>query len=126
MAIKKGKMNRKPKSGLVRNSFRIPGDNAVAGSLSIKGQEYEVVNVNRRGIGVRFTEPDSFSDGEEFAMRLVLHETPFDLHGRVVHVSPDSITANYLCGIELIKIDKKTVKQLEACIQQDRANLFHK
>lgn len=126
MAIKKGKKSRKPKSGLVRKSFRIPGDNAVAGSISIKGKEYEMVNINRRGIGIRFAEPDAFSDGEEFAMRLVLHETPFDLHGRVVHISPDSITADYLCGIELTKIDKKTAQQLDTCVQQDRANLFHK
>lgn len=111
---------------IIRESFRAPSDEFGTVSLQIGDQHFDVVNIGTHGIGILLSQGDAFSINEKLgSINLIWQGNAFPLQGKVVHISPDE-SGNYLCGIELTKLDEESDKKLREHLEQYRHTLFEK
>ncbi|OGP59655.1 MAG: hypothetical protein A2V65_02455 [Deltaproteobacteria bacterium RBG_13_49_15] len=135
-SLKKGSPSRhRPKepqeSGLeilkvTRDSFRAPIDPSNPIQVKIGTRKYDALNIARRGIGVLVPSPDVFAQDEELkTLVLICRGNEIALEGRVVHISPYEL-GKFICGIEFICLDEKTVLRLREYLEKCRIHLFSK
>lgn len=106
-----------------RKFFRIPVDEKSKVTIKIDGANYEVVNVAAGGVGIFLDDVDTFTQGDNITdIVLSIDDVSCKVKGCIAHVSPEDV--NYLCGIELIDMDKKTSKLLQRFIDNHKASLF--
>lgn len=111
---------------VIRESFRTPKDESDKVTVQINDKDFEVVNIGSQGIGILIPQEDMFYVNEKLrSIKLTWQGNPFSLQGKVVHISPDD-SGNYLCGIQLINLDKKSEKKLKKYLQGNRSALFGK
>ena len=109
---------------VIRQYFRIAVKETDSITIKVDGQEYGVVDVGDRGIGIRLSPEDIFLAVEdELGIGLDIGGIVHNLQGKVVHISPNG-PEEFLCGIEFIKIDKKSKEQLMDYLKNSRADIF--
>jgi hypothetical protein len=109
---------------VIRQYFRIAVKETDSITIKVDGQEYGVVDVGDRGIGIRLSPEDIFLAVEdELGIELDIGGIVHNLQGKVVHISPNG-PEEFLCGIEFIKIDKKSKEQLMDYLKNSRADIF--
>lgn len=110
---------------LIRNYFRVAIDDPSIISLLANGHSYSIVDVGDRGVGIRLTAEDIFlSVHDELDIELKINGIIHAVQGKIVHISPDD-TGGFLCGIELIKLDETTRKNIIELLQSFRKVLFN-
>jgi hypothetical protein len=109
---------------VIRQYFRIAVRETDSITIKVDGQEYDVVDVGDRGIGIRLSPEDIFLAVEdELGIELNINGIVHNLQGKVVHVSPDG-PEEFLCGIEFMKLDDKSKQQLLDYLQNSRTEIF--
>ena len=109
---------------VMRKYFRISVKGNGDISMKINDAKYEVIDVGDRGIGIKLTPEDIFVAVEdELPIELKIKGVIHNLQGKVVHISPAG-PEEFLCGIEFIKLDKKTKDELMQFLQNYKENLF--
>lgn len=118
------KMAAQEKQGKVgRKFFRIPIEDPQDGVVTINGQTYTVINVASNGVGIYLEDADTFViDTELTDIGLSINGATCTVKGRIAHVTPTSI--HYLCGIEIIEMDKQATDLLQGFMDQHKASLF--
>ncbi len=106
-----------------RKSYRGPVSRSDATEVQIGKKRYRLVDIGSKGIGIALPKPDSLSVGETYTIKLLLQKQSLELKGRVKHLSP-SASEHYLCGVELLNLDKDTERKLQSFLQQKREQLF--
>ncbi|MBU0731035.1 MAG: PilZ domain-containing protein [Proteobacteria bacterium] len=109
--------------GVIRQCFRLQLTGSEVITADIKDDTFEIVDLGINGVGITLKYGNLFSVGEELTLSLTLDGKKFSLQGVVVHISPDTYD-NFLCGIELINLDKDSAKKFETYFQQHRAKIF--
>jgi len=111
---------------ITRDIFRIPVIESHEVTALLDGQNYPVVNLGRKGIGILIPTEDAFAvSSSSHAIVLQLNAQRFELTGRVVHISPHE-SDNYLYGIELIDMSQDSEQAINEYIKKNRATLFAK
>lgn len=109
---------------IIRNYFRITVRESDRIKIMADGQQYPIVDVGDKGVGIRLTEEDIFLSVEDpLNLELNLQDKILHLQGRIVHISPDG-SGNYLCGIEFKDIDAKHRKKIMKYLQQIKKTMF--
>jgi len=107
-----------------RNYFRVSVKGNDEISIKINEAQYEVIDVGDHGIGIKLTPEDIFVAVEdELPIELKIEGMVHNLQGKVVHISPAG-PEEFLCGIDLINIDKKVKKELMDYLQGCREKIF--
>ena len=103
---------------IIRNYFRIAPREADKIAVKADGQEYPVIDVGDRGVGIRLSDEDILLKvNDTLAIELELQGRRLDLQGKIVHISPD-VSGQYLCGIEFQKITRQDQQMLLEYLQQ--------
>ena len=109
---------------IMRKYFRISVRGNGDISIKINDAKYEVIDVGDHGIGIKLGPEDIFVAVEdELAIELKIEGMIHNLQGKVVHISPAG-PEEFLCGIELINIGKKSKEKLMEYLQTCRENIF--
>jgi len=109
---------------IMRKYFRISVRGNGDISIKINEAQYEVIDVGDHGIGIKLGPEDIFVAVEdELPIELKIEGMIHNLQGKVVHISPEG-PDEFLCGIELINIDKKSKEKLMEYLQTCRENIF--
>ena len=112
-----------------RESFRLPFDKGNPTKVHVGNSHYDLINIVAfekvgMGIGVRVNQKEDFSLGDELSsIQFELNAKHFDVRGKVRHLSPEHDGA-YICGIELIHLDKKELDALKSYIQKCHDEMF--
>ena len=106
-----------------RKSFRGPVARSDAAEVQIGKKRYRLVDIGNKGIGIALQKPDALTVGETHTMKLLLQKQSLELQGIVKHISP-SASDHYLCGIELLNLDKDAEQKLQSFLQHKRDQLF--
>ena len=110
--------------GTIRQFFRIAVKETDSIAIKADGQEYDVVDIGDRGVGIRLSPEDIFLAVEdELEIELNIEGIAHDVQGKVVHISPNG-PEEFLCGILFTKIDKKGSKHLMDFLQNSRTGIF--
>ena len=64
-----------------------------------------------------------FTMDEIFDISLRISGKQFELQGKIVHASPHD-SGNYLCGVELVGMDKQCAQTITDYIKQHRSSMF--
>ncbi|MEA3547383.1 MAG: PilZ domain-containing protein [Thermodesulfobacteriota bacterium] len=108
----------------LRNFFRLPVDTSAKIKVRIDGREYRVVNLANSGVGIRLLQRDVFqSDDHLNQVELEIEGKCLSSRGRVVHVSLDD-DGSWLCGVELVELDKEGQAVLRDYVDHCREVLF--
>jgi len=109
---------------IMRKYFRVSVKGNGDISIKINEAKYDVIDVGDNGIGIKLTPEDIFVAVEdELPIELKIEGMIHNLQGKVVHISPAG-PEEFLCGIELINIDKKAKKKLMSYLQACREKIF--
>ncbi len=109
---------------IMRKYFRIEVSGKGDISIKINDAKYEVIDVGDKGIGIKLSPEDIFVAVEdELSIELRIEGVIHNLQGKVVHISPSG-PEEFLCGIELINIDKESKEKLMEYLQNCRENIF--
>jgi c-di-GMP-binding flagellar brake protein YcgR len=109
---------------VIRQYFRINVKDTDSITIKVDGHKYDVVDVGDSGIGIRLSPEDIFLAVEdELGIELNIDGIVHNLQGKVVHISPNG-PEEFLCGIEFIKIDKKSQEQLMDYLRNSRTEIF--
>jgi hypothetical protein len=110
---------------IIRQYFRIAVKDTDSITIKVDGQDYDVVDIGDRGIGIRLSPEDIFLAVEdELKIELNIDGIVHNLQGKVVHISPNE-PEEFLCGIEFIKIDQETRQKLMDYLQDSRSEIFN-
>jgi len=108
----------------LRHFFRLPADESAKMKVRIDGREYQVVNLAYSGVGIRLSQQDVFQiDDHINQVELEIEGKCLSSQGRVVHVSLDD-DESWLCGVELVELDKEGQKVLRDYVDLCREALF--
>ena len=108
----------------LRHFFRLPVDESAKMKVSIDGREYQVVNLASSGVGIRLLQRDVFTVDDFISqVELEIEGKCLSSQGRVVHVSLDD-DESWLCGVELVELDKEGQKVLRDYVDLCREALF--
>lgn len=107
-----------------RKYFRISVKGNDDISVKVNEVEYEVFDVAEHGIGIRFTPEDILvAVGDELPIELKIMGAVYNLKGKVVHISPTG-PEEFLCGIDLINLDKQSKDELLSYLQSCKEKVF--
>jgi c-di-GMP-binding flagellar brake protein YcgR len=107
-----------------RQSFREPIAPEEEITARLSGQNFRVIDIGSRGIGISLSSRDELTQGQEFDITITLDEKLIRIRGKIVHISQEPEEGNYRCGIEFVDLAEETKKQLEEFIQKHHAELF--
>ncbi|MFH1103162.1 MAG: PilZ domain-containing protein [Pseudomonadota bacterium] len=111
---------------VTRESYRAPVDPSNPVTVQIGTRKYDAVNIAKRGIGFLVAKPDLFFQNEELtSVILICRGNEIALEGKVVHISPYEF-GKFICGVEFIRLDKKTDLRLKEYLEKCRLDLFPK
>ncbi len=111
---------------VTRETYRTPEDLSRPVRVRIKNQRFPVLNMSRRGIGFLVPEPGIFEPGEILdPVTVVCGKERIVLKARVVHITPCEAEA-YLCGIEVLQSNRRSLDRIEAYLESNRRTLFSK
>ena len=106
-----------------RKFFRIPIDDSSKVKMTIGGANYQVINIAAGGIGIYLDNIETFTKGEQIKdITLTIGTMSCTAKGCIAHISPGN--TDYLGGIELVEMDKKTSELLQNFIDNHKASLF--
>ena len=109
---------------IIRHHFRVTVQKSDKISIKVNGVEYEIVDMGLQGIGISLTPEDIFLTVEDFLdIELNIDGIIHKLEGKIVHISPQEPEV-FLCGIEFIKLDKKTKQKLIDYIKNYRSHVL--
>ena len=109
---------------IMRKYFRISVQGKGDIAIKINDAKYDVIDIGDHGIGIRLGPEDIFVAVEdELPIELKIDGLVHNLQGKVVHISPAG-PEEFLCGIELINIDKKSKEKLMEYLQSCREKIF--
>lgn len=107
-----------------RKYFRISVEGNEDISIKVNDAVYDVIDVGDHGIGIRLTSEDIFfSVDDELPIELKIKGVVHKLQGKVVHISPSG-PEEFLCGIDLINLDKESKDELMGYLQACREKVF--
>ena len=107
----------------LRHFFRLPVDESAKIRVSIDGREYQVVNLASSGVGIRLLQRDVFQINDYLnRVELEIEGKCLYSQGRVIHVSLDD--DSWLCGVELVELDKEGQVVLRDYVNHCREVLF--
>ena len=108
---------------IIRHGYRAPVLTTDNITVTIGKMSYGVFNVASQGLGIFLPDDKVFAPGQVIR-KMTVHFAgkKFVLSGRVVHVSQDE--ANYLCGIELLDMEKDCRKVFEGFLKNCKTKLF--
>ena len=107
----------------LRHFFRLPADESAKMKVRIDGREYQVVNLAYSGVGIRLSQQDVFQiDDHINQVELEIEGKCLCSRGRVVHISLDE--DSWLCGVELVELDKEGQVVLRGYVDHCREVLF--
>jgi len=109
---------------ITRDIFRIPVLETHDVTALLEKQNFPVINVGSKGIGILLTDEESFPVSDQiFDIMLRLMGKEFELQGKIVHVSPHE-SGNYLCGIELLDLNNECEQTIASYIKNHRSSMF--
>jgi hypothetical protein len=110
--------------GIVRKYYRLPVSNPDEVKVQINDQQYDIIDILSRGIGIHLPQLGIFSVGDELdSINLTVQGRIFKLHGEVIHISPYE-QGNYRCGIKFINQDEESERIIGEYIKINRTKLF--
>lgn len=110
-------------AAFLRHFFRLPVDKSATIKVRIDGREYPAVNLACSGVGIRLLQRDIFQmDDHLNQVELEIEGKCLHSRGRVVHISLDD--ESWLCGVELLELDKEGQAVLMDYVDHCREALF--
>lgn len=106
-----------------RKCFRGPVSADDAALVRVNNQQFKVVDIGSRGVGIILPSADTLCVGGTVSIKLLLQGKVFSLQGEIMHITPIS-NASFLCGVKLININYETEQKLQAFLQAKRITLF--
>lgn len=107
-----------------RQCFREPIGPEENITAKLNNQNYPVIDIGSRGIGVALPSPQELKKGQELDIAITLDGKLIHFRGKVVHISQEATEKQYHCGIEFLDLSAETEKQLQEFIQKHHAELF--
>lgn len=107
-----------------RQCFREPIAPEEEITARLNGQNFRVIDIGSRGIGISLSSRDDLTLGQELDITITLDEQLIRMRGKIVHISQKPEEGKYHCGIEFADLADETKKQLEEFIQKHHAELF--
>ena len=107
-----------------RKYFRISVMGSDDISMKINDATYDVIDLGDHGIGIKLTPEDIFFGvDDELSITLIIKGVTHNLQGKVVHISL-SRPEEYLCGIDLINLDKQVKEELLGYLESCKKKIF--
>jgi hypothetical protein len=109
-----------------RRFYRLSMNSLDEVRMEIGGELFEIVDLSRKGAGIRLTENHIFHTGQTFGIRLILGSKTFGGQGKVKHITRTS-ELGLVCGVSIEYDEKQDVGYVNEFIyrtRQTREQLF--